>query len=250
MTEKSTPEKDEAAKADTASIEMRSYAARLWLSISKNALLLGLFALICTGLIATTFIGTEDEIAMQQRAARLKALLEIIPTDRHNNDMLQDNIEIFENALGHREPQPLFLARNDGKPVALIYPATARDGYSGDIRYIVGINLADDTVAGVRVLKHRETPGLGDGIEVRKSNWIKSFNGKSLGQPSIDQWSVKKDGGVFDGFTGATITPRALAKSVAQTLQHHQQYGKGYLKRLIQNAHNLQSTAAVKTASN
>ena len=202
-------------------------------SISRNAVLLGLFALACTGFIAATFLGTEQDIIEQQRAARLKALLEIIPAKQHNNDLLQDNIELFTDQLGHRKPRRLFLALKNDQPVALIYPATARDGYSGDIHYIVGVNLKDNGVAGVRVLSHRETPGLGDGIEVRKSAWIKSFNGKSLGQPAAEEWTVKKDGGVFDGFTGATITPRALVTSVAGVLRYHTQHGFEHSKTLL-----------------
>jgi len=209
-------------------------ANRLLQSIGSNALLLGLFALCCTGFIAATFLGTEQNILKQQRAARLKALLEIVPATQHSNDLLQDNIKIHAQELGLREPKRLFLALQKTVPVALIYPATARDGYSGDINYIVGINLADNTIAGVRVLGHRETPGLGDGIEVRKSNWIKSFNGKRLGLPALQGWTVKKDGGVFDGFTGATITPRALVTSVARVLQYHAQHGTKHAQALLE----------------
>ncbi|MBT8149735.1 MAG: RnfABCDGE type electron transport complex subunit G, partial [Gammaproteobacteria bacterium] len=128
------------------------------------------------------------------------------------------------------------------------YPATARDGYSGDIDYIVGINLADNSIAGVRVLGHRETPGLGDDIEVRKSNWIKSFNGKRLGRPELARWTVKKDGGVFDGFTGATITPRALVTSVARVLQYHAQHGAGHAQALLDQHRARQAQAPARQA--
>jgi len=101
-------------------------------------------------------------------------------------------------------------------------PTVAPDGYSGDIKLIVGINL-DGTIAGVRALSHKETPGLGDKVDLRKSNWILNFNGRSLLQPSIEQWAVKKDGGTFDQFTGATITPRAVVKSVKKALLFFQQ---------------------------
>lgn len=199
------------------------YAITLFSSIRHNALLLGLFALACTAFIAATFLGTEDEIAEQKRAAQLKALIEIVPNDRHNNDMLQDQLTVFDKLLGHRNQRSLFLARYNGKAVTLIYPVTARDGYSGDIDAIVGVNIADNSIAGVRVLSHKETPGLGDGIELRKSDWIKGFDGKDLNNPNVDKWTVKKDGGVFDGFTGATITPRAVVRSVASVLQYHEQ---------------------------
>lgn len=190
-------------------------------SILSNATLLGLFALACTIFIATTFLSTKDDIAERKREARLKALLEIVPRTRHNNDMLSDNIPFHHDSLGHRQQQLLFLAKKNDQPITLIYPATTRDGYSGDIDYIVGVNIDDKTIAGVRVLNHRETPGLGDGIEMRKSNWVLGFNGKSLNNPTIEKWTVKKDGGSFDGFTGATITPRALTQSIANVLKFH-----------------------------
>jgi electron transport complex protein RnfG len=101
--------------------------------------------------------------------------------------------------------------------VAVILPVTAPDGYSGTIELIVGVNR-DGTVAGVRALQHRETPGLGDKVDVKKSDWVLDFNGHSLGQPPEEQWTVKKDGGVFDTFTGATITPRAVTAAVKRGL--------------------------------
>lgn len=208
--------------------------AALLQSIGSNALLLGVFALLCTGFIAATFLGTSDEIAEQQRQARLRALYEIVPPSRHDNDLLRDNLPFFEPALGHRREQKLFLASQQGRPLVLIYPATARDGYSGDIRYIVGVRLNDATIAGVRVLEHRETPGLGDGIEIRKSDWIRSLDGKSIGNPPLQRWTVKKEGGDFDGFTGATITPRALVQSVAGVLQYHEQHGRALVAQLLQ----------------
>ncbi|MBT8138539.1 MAG: electron transport complex subunit RsxG [Gammaproteobacteria bacterium] len=204
-------------------------------SIGKNALMLGAFALLCTGFIAATYVGTSEKIAEQQRQAKLRALYEIIPVANHDNDLLADNIAFQEASLGHRKPQRLYLAMQNNKPAALIYPGTARDGYSGDIRFIVGIKLVDNSVAGVRVLEHRETPGLGDAIEIRKSNWINGFVGRKLGAPPLAQWTVKKDGGVFDAFTGATITPRALVKSVASVLQYHEQQGAELARKMLQD---------------
>jgi electron transport complex protein RnfG len=105
--------------------------------------------------------------------------------------------------------------------VAAIIPATARDGYSGDIELIVGVN-ADGTVAGVRVLSHKETPGLGDAVDLKKSNWILGFDGRSLSDPEPARWAVKKDKGVFDSFTGATITPRAVVSTTRRVLEYAQ----------------------------
>ena len=102
-------------------------------------------------------------------------------------------------------------------PVAVVLALIAPDGYGGPIKLLVGIN-ADGSLAGVRVVNHHETPGLGDAIDTRRSNWILGFTGRSLGDPSPAQWAVRKDGGVFDQFTGATITPRAVVKAVKRAL--------------------------------
>lgn len=188
-------------------------------STVNNSLLLALFAVVTTAAIAATFLGTKDIIAEQERAAQAKALRQIIPSHRHNNSMLDDIFSIDENQqLGSKGTSTGFIARQNGDAVAIIIPATARDGYSGNIHLIIGINK-DGSVAGVRALSHAETPGLGDKIDIKKSDWILGFNGKSLHDPKPEKWKVKKDKGVFDQFTGATITPRAVTKSVFQALQ-------------------------------
>ena len=190
-------------------------------SISRNSLLLGLFAVATTMLIAGTWLGTKERIATEQRKAEERALLEIVPAERHDNSMLDDTLAATTAAagLGLREDKKIYLARLEGKVVAAIVPATAADGYSGDIDLIVGIN-ADGSIAGVRVLNHKETPGLGDKVELKKSDWVLSFNGRSLNKPAIDGWAVKKDKGEFDQFTGATITPRAVVAATLRALQY------------------------------
>jgi len=189
-------------------------------SISKNSLLLGLFALVTAAILAGTQAGTADRIAAAERAAAQKALLEIVPLNRHNNDLLVDTIVIDEKywpTLGLKGGGNIHIARDHGDAVAAIIPTVAPDGYSGDIKLIVGVN-ADGTLAGVRALTHNETPGLGDKVELKKSDWILGFNGKSLANPTPSRWEVKKDGGDFDQFTGATITPRAVVHQVKRTL--------------------------------
>jgi electron transport complex protein RnfG len=189
-------------------------------SISRNAVLLGIFAVVCTGIIAGTFLGSQEAIQENIRLAEERALLEIIPKSQHNNSMLEDaHIVDDSDMLGLRSGKKYYIARQDNKAVAIIFPATARDGYTGDIDLIIGV-YTDGSVAGVRVLSHRETPGLGDAVDKKKSNWVDTFVGKSLVNPSIDLWKVKKDKGIFDQFTGATITPRAVVNSVKQTLQY------------------------------
>lgn len=190
-------------------------------SISKNSLLLAAFALATAGTLALTNLGTKGRIAEAERAAQQRALFEIIPVENHDNDLLQDTIPVPAEAwaqLGSDSTSKIYRARQQGEIKALIIPATARDGYSGDISMIVGVN-ADQTIAGVRVLLHKETPGLGDKIELKKHQWILSFNGKSLTVPVAEEWKVKKDGGEFDQFAGATITPRAVVGQVKRVLE-------------------------------
>ncbi|MEJ2531290.1 MAG: electron transport complex subunit RsxG [Halioglobus sp.] len=190
-------------------------------SITRNSVLLAAFA-VCTALLLTgTYLLTDDRIAWQIRQAEEKALLEIVPKSRHDNSMLDDTLPVGPGAegLGLRQEKNIHLARRDGEVVAAIIPVTARDGYSGDIELIVGVN-ADGSIAGVRALSHKETPGLGDKVSLKKSDWILEFNGRSLENPLPARWAVKKDRGVFDQFTGATITPRAVVAATLRALQY------------------------------
>lgn len=194
-------------------------------SISKNSLILGAFAAATAALIALTFERTESRISAAEKKAAQKALFEIVPRERHDNDMLANTITLSASqaaALGVPSTAEIHVAKKNGEPVALIVPAVAPDGYSGDIKMIVGVN-ADGSVAGVRVLSHKETPGLGDKVDLNKSSWVLNFDGKSLQNPQPSNWRVKKDGGEFDQFTGATITPRAVVNQVHTVLQFVEQ---------------------------
>ena len=188
-------------------------------SMLKNALVLGLFAIGTVGSVALLQQGTATRIAAAEREAQVRALAEILPACSYDNHLLNNRIELNAPELGHRSPQSAYLALKGGEPSALILPVTAPDGYSGAIHLLVGI-FADGRLAGVRVLGHRETPGLGDKIELAKSDWIRSFEGKSLSDPNEDGWAVKKDRGDFDQFAGATITPRAVVKAVHGALRY------------------------------
>jgi electron transport complex protein RnfG len=188
-------------------------------SMLKNALVLGLFAIGTVGSVALLQQGTATRIAAAEREAQVRALAEILPAGSYDNHLLNNRIELNAPELGHRSPQSAYLALKGGEPSALILPVTAPDGYSGAIHLLVGI-FADGRLAGVRVLGHRETPGLGDKIELAKSDWIRSFEGKSLSDPNEDGWAVKKDRGDFDQFAGATITPRAVVKAVHGALRY------------------------------
>ncbi len=187
-------------------------------SVFRAVVGLGLFAIITSGLIATTQSLTKDTIAVEIKKAQSKALIQIVPLDEHNNDLLSDTVPLNEGGLLNLpHTTDAYIARNNGEPVAVIFPVTAANGYSGPIKMIVGIDTSGK-VKGVRVVGHRETPGLGDKIEIKKSDWILSFNGKSLVSHTDEQWKVKKDGGDFDQLTGATITPRAVVSGVHNAL--------------------------------
>lgn len=201
-------------------------------SISKNSLILGLFAAATAAIIAGTFQLTQTRIAAEEKKAASAALIDMVPKSRHNNDMLEDTLTLdleTSKSLGLTQPAIVHIAKQDNQPVALVIPSVAPDGYSGDIKLIIAINI-DGTIAGSRVLAHKETPGLGDKIDLRKSDWIKSFDGKSLNNPKIEKWKVKKDGGVFDQFTGATITPRAVVNRIQKTLAIFQDNQDQWLK--------------------
>ncbi|KXO78951.1 electron transport complex subunit RsxG [Stutzerimonas stutzeri] len=188
-------------------------------SMLKNATVLGLFAIVTVGAVTLLQQGTAERIQAAERAAQVRALDEILPTGSYDNHLLDDSVLVQDRLLGNRSPLPAYIAIKDGRPSAVILQAIAPDGYSGAIHLLVGIH-ADGRVAGVRVIGHRETPGLGDKIELAKSPWIRSFDGKSLTNPAADGWAVKKDRGEFDQFAGATITPRAVVGAVHRTLQY------------------------------
>jgi electron transport complex protein RnfG len=194
-------------------------------TVLLTGILLFLFTVIGALLVAYTFENTKLRIAANERAALLRNLHVLVPPDTHTNDLFTDMIEVRDPVLlGTREPVQVYRARRDDEAVALVLTPEAPDGYSGSIKLLVGID-ADGTLTGVRVLSHRETPGLGDAIEAERSDWILSFDGRRLGDPPADQWRVRRDGGVFDQFTGATVTPRAVVNAVRKSLiyfeQHH-----------------------------
>lgn len=186
--------------------------------LMHSSLLLGCIALLGTALLAGVNDLTHGRIVEQEKRRVLQQLNEIVPSASFNNNLLEDVIEI-EDETFFRQPAPItvYRARMDGQPVAVMMLVTAPDGYNGDIRLLAGID-AGGTILGVRVVSHRETPGLGDPIEIEKSDWIRGFTNKSLHNPGPAGWAVKRDGGQFDQFTGATISPRAVVKAIHATL--------------------------------
>lgn len=181
------------------------------------ALRLGLAALLAAALLAGVHALTRGPIADAQRRSALEALGVVLPADRYDNDPLADTVTIAAPAWLGREATVLQRARLRGEPSALVLPVTAPDGYGGPIDLLVAVD-ADGRVLGVRVTAHRETPGLGDDIEARRSDWIGRFTGRALGDPPEDRWGVRRDGGDFDQFAGATVTPRAVVEAVQRAL--------------------------------
>lgn len=185
--------------------------------IRQGAIVMGLFSLIVLGLVSQVDRLTSSRIAANERQAWLAELNELIAPDAYDNDLLSDSVSITDPRLGSDRPLPIYRARNAGTAVAVVLTAIAPEGYSGEIRLLVAVR-ADGTVAGARVLSHKETPGLGDWIEREKSDWILGFDGRSLQNPAEPRWAVKKDGGEFDQFSGATITPRTAVAAVRNAL--------------------------------
>jgi electron transport complex protein RnfG len=198
-------------------------ASATTLAISKNSKILALFAIACTGLVGLVNELTQDKIKEQEQLQLLSTLNAIIDPSRYDNDIANDCIITSSPLLGSTNMHTAYIARKNDNVIALAITSTAPKGYNGNIELIVGINI-DETISGVRVLKHQETPGLGDKIEITKNDWITSFKGKKLLSDSDNRWTVIKDGGTFDQFTGATITPRAVVHAVKDTLTYFKQY--------------------------
>lgn len=192
------------------------------LQYKKNILittaLLVAFAATGAALVGLTFSQTEEDIKYNEKLTLLRQLNNIIPADEYNNELLVDNITLKPSQLlGTNEPSLAYRARKDGQDIAVVISCIAPNGYNGPIQMLVGI-YNDGRLAGVRVVKHRETPGLGDAVSTTHSDWILGFNNKSLSNPESKYWKVKRDGGTFDQFTGATITPRAVVKAIHNAL--------------------------------
>ena len=194
--------------------------------VVRSGVLLGLIALLGTALLAGVNALTHERILEQEKLRTMQQLNSVVAVASYNNDLLTDKIELTNEAyFRHPEPVTVYRARMNDEPVAALMIVTAPDGYNGDIRILIAIDVSG-TVLGVRVISHRETPGLGDPIEIERSDWILSFNDKSLLAPRDEGWTVRRDGGEFDQFTGATITPRAVVKAVHNTLLYFEANNK------------------------
>ncbi len=192
--------------------------------ISKNALALGAVAALCVAILSLVNQQTATRISEQQLASKLAILSDVLPDTEASQAILQDCLLVTDSQLlGRPTAQRLYRWRHADELVAYIIETTAPDGYSGNIDLIVALK-PDGTVLGTRVLNHQETPGLGDKIDARRSPWIFSFEGKTVTADNKTKWAVRKDGGEFDQFTGATITPRAVISAVRNAVLFVQQH--------------------------
>lgn len=187
---------------------------------TQTGAILALFAIVGTAFLVATHFATKDIIAESERQAKLELIRQIVPQTIFDNDIIKDAAALpAAPEIGNREPTTIYRATKDGKPVAAVLEASAPDGYSGKIKFIIAIKASGE-ISGVRVIDHHETPGLGDYIEIAKDKWITIFDGHSLSNTEDMAWKVQKDGGKFEHKAGATVTPRAMIKAVHRTLEY------------------------------
>lgn len=184
------------------------------LASKKNALLLAAFATVCTLMVSLTYVLTKPVIDRQEKLQTFAKVTQVLQANAFDNNPLDNCVYIQDmNITGSDKSLPIYRATKNGQPYALIYQTETKQGYNGQIKLIAAVDTTG-TVQGVRTLTHQETPGLGDKIELAKNDWILSFNGKQVNGIEDPHWFVKKDGGDFDQFTGATITPRAVVNQI------------------------------------
>jgi electron transport complex protein RnfG len=189
-----------------------------------TALNLLFFAVIGTALLALTYDLTHDSIARSVENAKLKLITQIAPASTYDNDIMKDTVQLAaDDLLGNNDTTIAYIGRLNGQPSIVVMQIIAPEGYGGEIHLVIAIQH-DGRIAGVRVVSDKETPGLGDYIEIAKNKWITGFNGTSLENHKDSDWQVKKDGGTFDYMAGATITPRAVIKAVHKALQYFAQH--------------------------
>ena len=192
----------------------------------KTTVTMMVFALIGTALLAYFFEITREPIEASEKEARLALFKQILPESAYDNGLLTDIVELPPSELlGSQHPTIANIAKLNHQVAGVILEAVAHDGYSGDIKLLIAIR-ADGSISGVSVLAHKETPGLGDYIDITHGKWIQLFNDESLSKSPPQLWQVKKDGGKFDYMVGATITPRAVVKAVLKALQFFEQNKK------------------------
>ena len=186
--------------------------------VVKAGLTLAAIAAICTALVAATYTATSDRIAANEQAWLEQSLTPALSGIFFEGSVTESMLVIPPpHDLPGNDEAIVYRVFAEGEPVAALFVVSARDGYAGPIRILVGIGV-DGIVSGVRIVEHRETPGLGDRIEQTRSDWVYQFDGRSLGDPAEARWLLRTDGGDFDQLTGASVTPRAVIKAIRETL--------------------------------
>jgi len=204
-------------------------------AIFASARRLGGFVFVATALVFAMYLTTRTQIRENQRQVMIAQLNSVLAGVHYDNNILADAARLKDShATGVSTPMPYYLARLAGHVVAAVFTVTAPDGYSGPITMLIGIK-PDGEILAVRVIAQQETPGLGDAIDIRKSSWITQFTRQSLSMMPLADWKVKKDGGRFDQLTGATITPRAVVKSIRTLLLYYQNNKTRLLARTAEN---------------
>jgi electron transport complex protein RnfG len=185
---------------------------------AKGGLTLAAIAAICATLVAATHRLTTERIAANEQAWLEQSLLPALGNVDYDGSITESRFTVEPpHGLPGNDPAIIYRAYSAGAPVAALFAVTATGGYAGPIRILVGVEVGG-AVTGVRILEHRETPGLGDGIEASRSGWVQQFDGRSLGNPPAGAWQLRVDGGDFDQLTGASVTPRAVIKAIRETL--------------------------------
>lgn len=187
------------------------------------------FALAAAVLLGIADLATRSVIQTRLEEDLKASLEEVVPADLYDNNLLSDVLSVpsADANMGAAETL-VYLAKRQGEVRAVSFKLVAPDGYAGPISLVMGIDRNGE-ILGVRVIAHMETPGLGDKIEVSKSKWVLDFNGKSLDNLSVEQWAVKKDGGVFDQFAGATITPRKVVQAIKRGMEFYRAHREQWL---------------------
>lgn len=187
-------------------------------SIVKSGLTLAAIAAVCTSLVATTYHLTADRIAANDKALLEQSLHPALSDLFYDSGVSESRLVLAPpHDLPGSDEALIYRVYASDEPVAALFVVTARDGFSGPIRILLGVDL-DGVVTGIRILKHRETPGLGDKIVATRSDWVHQFPGRSIGDPAVTDWAIRRDGGRFDQLTGASVTPRAVVKAMRDTL--------------------------------
>lgn len=200
--------------------------------IGYHGIFLGLVGLLASAALATADMVTHDKIVAAEKRDLEASLKQVLPDGMADNDLLNDAVRLPRE---DGKDVLVYRARLGGEPKAAVFEVSSR-GYAGDVVALMGVD-AGGVVLGVRVIKHMETPGLGDKVDIAKNPWVLDFNGKSLGNPPLEKWGVKKDGGVFDQFAGATITPRAVVKAVREGMVFYRAHQKEIFTLPAETAH-------------